>query len=313
MRAFLLGPTASGKTEAAVAWARRAGAEILSMDSMLVYRGMDLGTAKPSLEERGGVPHHLIDLVEPGEEYSVSRWVEAARRAEAEVLERGRWPLYVGGTGLYFKAITAGLFEGPSVPAALRAAVEAALADGGREALRAELAGVDPELPARVHPNDDKRLLRGVETFRATGWPLSAWQAQWKAEDKRIGEPAAALVWPREVAHARIERRFDAMMAGGLLEEVRGILARGGFSRSASMGLGYRQVLDHLEGRCSLAEARNKAVALTRRLVRRQTTWLRSFPDLRWVEAGEDDDGESLGDRLAAALPEWPPATEKLE
>ncbi len=308
MRAFLLGPTASGKTEAAVAWARQVGAEILSMDSMLVYRGMDLGTAKPSMEERGGVPHHLIDLVDPREEYSVSRWLEAAQAAEAEVLARGAWPLYVGGTGLYFKAITAGLFAGPSVPAELRAAVERELAAGGREALRAELGRVDPELHARLHPNDDKRLLRGIETFRATGRPLSSWQAQWKAEDKRIGEPAAALVWPRELAHARIERRFDAMMAGGLIEEVQGVLARGGFGRSASMGLGYRQVLDHLAGLCSLPEARDKAVALTRRLVRRQTTWLRSFPDLRWVEAAPGDSAESLGARLAAALPGWPPA-----
>ncbi len=305
MRAFLLGPTASGKTAASVEWARRAGAEILSMDSMLVYRGMDLGTAKPTEEERGGVPHHLIDLVGPEEEFSVSRWLEAAQRAEREVRARGRLPLYVGGTGLYFKAATAGLFAGPSVPGAVREEVEAELAAGGRERLREELHRGDPALHARLHPNDDKRLLRGVETLRATGRPLSAWQEQWRDEDKSVGEPAVALVWPRADAHRRIEQRFDAMLEAGLLEEVRRIRDGAGFSRSASMGLGYHQLLAHLDGRLSLAEARERAVTATRRLVRRQTTWLRSFPDLRWVEAREDEDAAALAGRLAAALPEW--------
>nr|MBC8327202.1 tRNA (adenosine(37)-N6)-dimethylallyltransferase MiaA [Planctomycetota bacterium] len=285
MRVFLLGPTASGKTEAAVAWAQRCGAEILSMDSMLVYRGMDLGTAKPSLEERGGVPHHLMDLVEPHQEYSVSRWVEAAAAAEREVRARGRLPLYVGGTGLYFKAITAGLFEGPSVPPALRAAVEAELADGGRPALRAELSAGDPELHARIHAHDDKRLVRGVETLRATGRALSDWQRQWPAGDKSIGEPAAALVWPRAVAHARIEARFDRMLADGLVDEVRAILGRGGFGRAASMALGYRQVPDPLSRRRRLAAARRPPLALPRRLGRGPPPPLPSSPDPRSVGA----------------------------
>lgn len=305
MRAFLLGPTASGKTAAAVAWARATGAEILSMDSMQVYRGMDLGTAKPSLAERGGVVHHLLDLIGPEEEFSVARWLAAARAAEAEVSARGRAVLYAGGTGLYFKAAVAGLFDGPAVPAAVRAAVEAELAAGRGEDLREELRRCDPALHARLHPRDDKRLLRGIETLRATGRALSAWQAQWSSADKRIGEPAVALHWPRALAHARIEQRFDAMLAAGLLDEVRRIRAGATFGRSASMAVGYRQLLDHVEGRCSLAEARARAIALTRRLVRRQTTWLRSFPDLHWVEGRAGESAEELAARLAAAAPEF--------
>ncbi|RMH04091.1 MAG: tRNA (adenosine(37)-N6)-dimethylallyltransferase MiaA [Planctomycetota bacterium] len=305
MRAFLLGPTAAGKTAAAVALARRTRAEILSMDSMLVYRGLDIGTAKPGPEERGGVRHHLIDLVGPDEEFSVSRWLAAARAAEAEVRRRGAPVLYVGGTGLYFKAAVAGLFDGPSVPAELRRRVEAELAAGGREALRRELAAGDPVLHARLHPHDDKRLLRGIEVLRHTGRPLSSWQRQWRRRS-RIGEPAVALVRPRAEVHRRIEERFDAMLAAGLLEEVDRIRRGPGFSRSARMALGYRQLLDHLEGRCSLEEARRRAIALTRRLVRRQTTWLRSFPDLVWVEAGPAESAEDLARRLAAALRPWP-------
>ncbi|TAH35091.1 MAG: tRNA (adenosine(37)-N6)-dimethylallyltransferase MiaA [Planctomycetota bacterium] len=296
-RVFLLGPTAAGKTAVAVALARRLDAEILSMDSMLVYRGMDIGTAKPSLAERAAVRHHLLDLVAPNEEFSVARYLEAAAAAQAGAPRA----LFVGGTGLYLKALTAGMFEGPSVPPEVRAQVEAQLASAGRDALRAELQRHDPVLHARLHPNDDQRLLRAVETFRATGRPLSSWQRQWTGP-ARIGEPAAALHLPREVLRERVAARFDAMLAAGFLDEVRRIRDTCGFSRSAAKALGYRQLLEHLEGRCSLAQARERAITLSRTLIRRQMTWLRSFPDLRWVPAAAGEAPEALAARVAHAL-----------
>ena len=298
-RIFLVGPTATGKTAVGVALARRLAAEVLSMDSMLVYRGMDIGTAKPTLEERGGVPHHLLDLVEPTEEYSVARYVADAARVQAEVEARDKRPLYVGGTGLYLKALTAGLLEAPPIPAEVRAGVAAELEAGRRDALRAELERVDPELHARLHPGDDKRLLRGVETWRAVGRPLSELQRQWREQDA-LGEPAVALHWPREALRERVARRFDAMLAAGFLAEVRRLRESPGLGPTASKALGYRQLLDHLDGACTLDEARQRAITLTRTLIRRQMTWLRSFPDLRWVEvqAGADPD------RLAAQVEE---------
>ena len=301
-RVFLLGPTASGKTAVALALAQRLGAEICSLDSMLVYRGMDIGTAKPTPAERAHVRHHLIDLVPPSEEFSVARYLEAAAAAEAGIRARGRVALYAGGTGLYLKALTAGLFAGPGVPAALRAQVAGELAaPGGRAALRAELAAADPALYARLHEHDDQRLLRGIETWRATGRPLSAWQEQWAGRE-RIGAPAAALHWPRAALRARVAERFDAMLAAGFLDEVARLRAHPGFGASARKALGYRQLLEHLEGRLTLPQARERAITLTRTLIRRQMTWLRSFADLRWIEVGAGDAPDRLAARAAAAL-----------
>ncbi len=299
-RFFLLGATASGKSAVGVALARRLGAEILSADSMLVYRGMDVGTAKPTPAERAGIPHHLLDLVDPWEEFSVARWLAAARAAETDVAARGRVALYVGGTALYLKARSAGLHPVP-VPAAIREEVEAALAAGRAGELRAELARVDPELHARIHAGDHKRLARGIEVWRATGRPLSAWQRQWRP-GQPLGRPAVALRWPRGELRARIAWRFDAMLAGGLVEEVREIQARGGFGRTAAAAIGYREVLDHLAGACSLEEARERAIRRTRTLVRRQETWLRSFPDLQWLEVVSGTTPEALAATVEGLL-----------
>lgn len=300
MRYFLLGPTASGKTEVSLELAKSLNAEILSMDSMLVYRGMDIGTAKPSMVERGKVPHHLIDLVSPDEDFSVSKYIKEAQKIELSVTSKGKSVLYVGGTGLYFKSLLFGLFEGPPIPAELRAELEGRIENGERGALRNELQHADPDLFHKLHENDDKRLLRGLETYLATGRPLSDWQAQWQGH-RPVEEPAAALIWDRAEAHRRVEGRFQAMMGEGLLEETENILATGGFGRSARQAIGYRQVLEHLEEGLPLEEASRKAISATRRLIRRQTTWIRNFPGVQLIPMNEETTPQEIAKQIAAS------------
>ncbi len=284
-RFFLLGPTAAGKTEVALALAPLLGAEIFSLDSMLVYRGMDLGTAKPDAAERARVRHHLLDLADPDEDFSAARWVSAARAAEAEAARRGVAALYAGGTALYLKALLHGLPEGRTVPASVREGLLAEhAAPGGLERLRAELERVDPVAAARIHPRDAKRLLRALEHARAFGEPWSAALAPWPPGGA-LGAPAVALRWSRAALHARIEERFARMLEQGFLEEARRLLAHPGFGRAARRAVGYRWLIEHLEGRLALAEAVERGKRDTRVLVRRQETWLRSFPDLHWVAA----------------------------
>lgn len=301
-RYFLLGPTASGKTAVSLALARHLHAEILSLDSMLVYRGMDIGTAKPSLEERATVPHHLIDVVDPSEEFSVKRYVEAAAAVEQDLAARGKTALYVGGTTMWFKALMFGLLEVPEASVEVRAELEQLLQqEGGIEAMRAELEQVDPAAFERIHPNDTRRLQRALETYRQTGRALSDWQSQW-SEDRTLKAPTALLDWPREVLRARVELRFSMMVEAGLLEEVQGIRDGVGFGRTAGKGIGYRQVLEHLEGRCSLDEALQQCVTKTHVLIRRQMTWLRSFPGILKIPMTDRLDPEVVAGELAAAF-----------
>lgn len=299
-RFFLLGPTAAGKTEVALALARRLQADIYSLDSMLVYRGMDVGTAKPSSEQRAAVPHFLLDLVEPSEAFSASRWVEAARAAEAGA--SGRRALYVGGTSLYLKSLLHGLPEGREVPAAIRDALQLEwLEEGGPQLLRAELERVDPVAAARIHVRDAQRTLRALGHARAFGQPWSSALAPWPAQGA-LGVPAVALRWPRASLHARITERFLQMMKDGLLEEVSRLKANPGFGPTARRAIGYRHLLSHLEQGQPLAQAIGQAQRDTRVLVRRQETWLRSFPDLQWIEAGDGCAPEELAERAARAL-----------
>ncbi|MCH2102174.1 MAG: tRNA (adenosine(37)-N6)-dimethylallyltransferase MiaA [Planctomycetes bacterium] len=287
-RYFLLGPTASGKTRVACALAEPLRAEILSMDSMLVYRGMNLGTAKPSADEQAAAPHHLIDLIYPHEEYSVARWLKAADAVEADLVQRGKNALYVGGTNLYLKARTAGLLESPLISEKVRGSVrKEGAAEGGIKALYSELQEVDPDSAERIHPNDAQRIHRAVEMYRATGRPLTALQQEWSS-GQALGASAVALAWPREELRGRVARRFEQMLAQGFLDEVRDLCAARGFGPTAGKALGYRQMLAYLEGSCTLDEARDRAVTGTRTYIRRQMTWLRSFPDLQWVEMCDD-------------------------
>ncbi|MBK1612749.1 tRNA (adenosine(37)-N6)-dimethylallyltransferase MiaA [Rubrivivax gelatinosus] len=278
----LAGPTASGKTAAALALAARRPLEIISVDSALVYRGLDIGTAKPSAAERAAVPHHLIDIVDPADSYSAARFVADATRLVAEIAARGRLPLLVGGTMLYFKALRDGLDTMPETDPAIRAELDARAAALGWPALHAELARVDPVTAARLAPNDAQRIQRALEVFLGSGRPISAWQ-----QGARAQRPAAAA-WPlvslepasRAWLHGRIAERFDAMLAAGLVDEVRALRARGDLQPGlpSMRCVGYRQAWEALDAG-DLAPLRERGVAATRQLAKRQLTWLRAMPE----------------------------------
>lgn len=281
---FLTGPTASGKTAVGLVLAERIGAEIVSLDSMAVYRGLDLGTAKPTTAERARVPHHLVDLVEPEEEFSVAEYLAAAARACDAIAARGRAALFVGGTPLYLKALLRGLSPGPPADWALRRELAEWAEGAGPSALHARLAQVDPAAAARLHPHDTRRLIRALEVHATTGQPLSASQTQFTA-----AAPAHPRVfvldWPREVLYERINRRVEAMFAAGLVDEVQNLLAAGRrFGRTAGQALGYHEVLAHLAGQRDLAATIELVQRRTRQFAKRQGTWFRSLAECQGVD-----------------------------
>lgn len=273
---FLLGPTASGKHQAALLLAGKLDAEIISVDSMKVYRGMDVGTAKPGREDLALVPHHLIDICDPSETYSAGRFVADAAAARKEIEARGKRALFVGGTSLYYKAYRYGMFEGPPADPMLR---DELIAEGSA-ALHAELSRVDPAAAKRIHPNDLKRLVRAVEVFRKTGEPISSRQSQF---DRPKGEACVFILRRTDLA-GRVEARVGLMIKMGLVDEVRRLLARP-WSKEGRSAVGYREIVDHLEGRCSLEEARQAIVRDTLRFTRRQATWFKTFAEARFVDS----------------------------
>jgi tRNA dimethylallyltransferase len=294
--ACLLGPTASGKTAAALAFAARAPVEIVSIDSALVYRGMDIGTAKPTHEELARVPHHLIDIIEPTEAYSAAQFRADALRLVADITARGNVPLFVGGTMLYFKALTEGLNDLPSADAALRAQLEAQAARDGWPALHARLARVDAASAARLAPNDAQRIQRALEVYLLTGEPMSALLAR-PAHDRQAPYrfvPIALEPSARAVLHARIAARFDAMLAAGFVDEVERLRARGDLNSDlpSMRCVGYRQVWSYLDGAIDYATMRDTGIFATRQLCKRQLTWLRSMPDRVVVDCCAASAGE---------------------
>lgn len=295
----LAGPTASGKSAAGVALAERIGGEILSLDSMAVYRGMDVGTAKPSDEDRARVPHHLIDLVEPHESFSVADYLRAAEAACRDVVTRGRTPLFVGGTGLYLRSLLRGVFEGPSAAPEVRRRLEAEAEAAGPEALHARLGKVDPAAAARLHPNDVRRVVRALEVAELTGRPLSAQQEHPPLPEGERPEHVYWLSPPRAWLYERIDRRVDAMMSAGLLDETRRLLAQPeGLGRTARQALGYRELIDHLEGRLTLSEAVDLIKLRTRQFAKRQHTWFRNLEECRAFSITGEESAEELADRL---------------
>ena len=278
----LLGPTASGKSRLALQLAKAQPIEIISIDSAQVYRGMDIGTAKPSRAERRAVPHHLIDLIDPSEAYSAGRFREDALRAVAEIHARNRIPLLVGGTMLYYRALAQGIDALPGADATIRASLDEEAARQGWPALHAKLAMIDPEAAARIQPNDSQRIQRALEVFRSTGEPLSRLQAGKK--DALPFELKAFALVPDDRAelHRRIEARFDAMLQNGLVDELRAL--RGDYELSDKMpsmrAVGYRQAWRFLEGEITQRELRDTGIAATRQLAKRQLTWLRSLAGL---------------------------------
>jgi tRNA dimethylallyltransferase len=281
----LVGPTASGKTEASVTLARRLGGEILVVDSMTVYRGMDVGTAKPSVAERGGVAHHLVDLAEPWEPFSVAAFQAEARRVLAEVAGRGRRAVLVGGSGLYLRAVVDDL-RFPGTDPRLRGALEAEARALGPSRLHDRLAAFDPAAAARIERRNSRRIVRALEVAALTGRPFSSFASAWdRYPSSRVR--AAGVRPDPEALRSRIEARVRGMVEGGLLKEVRGLLERGlGPKLTAAQAIGYLEMAEHLEGTMSLEEAMEVTVRRTRALARRQIAWFRRDPRIRWFDVG---------------------------
>ncbi|MGB7324712.1 MAG: tRNA (adenosine(37)-N6)-dimethylallyltransferase MiaA [Rubripirellula sp.] len=295
----LTGPTASGKSAVAIELAKRINGEIISLDSIAVYRGMDIGSAKPSAEEQAAVPHHLIDLVDATEDFSVARYLRAAHDVVAEIGSRGRTPIFVGGTPMFLKGVLRGFDPGPPADWAFREAVEADVERYGAEALRDRLQQVDPLAAHRIGKNDTRRMIRALEVARLTGQPISHRQIQF---DKAVAPShcrVVSLLWPRKMLHERINSRVDAMFDAGLVDEVRGLLDRHGeLSRTAAQAVGYREVISHLRGGLGLDETKSDVATHTRQLAKRQESWLRSFSEIRPVEVVDAIDPRTVADEM---------------
>lgn len=300
----IVGPTAAGKSDIALSLAQCFGAELVSVDSALVYRGMDIGSAKPSAAERSRVPHWLIDVREPDQPYSAADFVADAEAAIRDIESRGRVPLLVGGTMLYLRALLQGLSELPSSDPALRAELAEELAQRGAAALHAELAGIDAAAAARIHPNDPQRLLRALEVFRQTGTPISVLQQAWSAAPRRAGVLIALAPQDRSLLHRRIEARFDAMLAAGFLDEVRGLMQRPGMHPDlpSMRAVGYRQAWAHLAGEYDLARCRELSIYATRQLAKRQLTWLRGSTAVEWFDPTAGTTSAAISQRVGMLL-----------
>lgn len=299
---LLMGPTASGKSALAIRLAEQLPLELISVDSAMVYRGMDIGTAKPERALRERVAHHLIDIRDPAERYSAGEFVLDARRAAEQIWARGKTPLLVGGTMLYFHALTDGIAELPEGDAGLRAAIDAEGAHLGWPAMHAELAKVDPLAAGRIHVNDPQRIQRALEVYRLTGAPISSLQSARLSvfSDVQIVEFAIAPL-ERDELHTRIANRFLAMLEAGFLQEVRGFYARGDLTAEhpAMRAVGYRQLWRHLAGQIGLDEATVQALAATRQLAKRQFTWLRRRVDARWLDSMHPEVASQLFNALS--------------
>jgi tRNA dimethylallyltransferase len=299
---LLMGPTGSGKTEAAVRLAEQLPLEIISVDSALVYRGMDIGTAKPSSSVRARTPHHLIDIRDPSQGYSVGEFTLDVQRVMQEIWSRGRQPLLVGGTMMYFHALTAGIADLPEADLAVRAAIDAKAAQAGWAAVHEELAQVDPQAAARIHINDPQRIQRALEVHRITGKTITALQQDRVSAfaDVNVMEIALAPLERAEL-HTKIEMRFKAMLDAGFVQEVRNLYERGGLSpeHPSMRAVGYRQLWRYLAGHIGLNEATDQAIAATRQLAKRQMTWLRRRTDARWLDSMRPDVARAIFDALS--------------
>lgn len=289
---LLMGPTASGKTALGVALAQALGTEIISVDSALVYRGMDIGTAKPTLTERGGVAHHLIDILDPSESFSTGQFRDRALALMADITARGKRPLLVGGTMLYFSALTQGLAQLPPADAEIRQRLDDELQTLGKEVLHDRLAQVDPQAAARIHVNDPQRVQRALEVYEISGRPLSSFfDADQPAEHPYRFIKIIVAPEQRKTLHDKIAERFDLMLKQGFLDEVRTLWQRGDLDESlpSIRCVGYRQAWSYLNGEYDLATMRDKAIVATRQLAKRQFTWLRKEQDVLHLLSGADD------------------------
>jgi tRNA dimethylallyltransferase len=323
---YLTGPTAAGKTVVGIKLARLIGAEIISLDSMALYRGMDIGTAKPTSDERSAVPHHLIDLIEPAEEFSIAQYLEAAVQAASQISQRGKQVLFVGGTALYLKALLRGLHSGPPANWKLRNELEELARIEGPQTLHQRLQQVDPATAAKLHMNDIRRIIRALEVYAATGQPISSYQQHFD-----VGRPAEqcrvfVLDCPREQLEERMRRRVDAMFEAGLVEEVARIQGLGvrsresgvnnqslapvprpdetkaapqAFGRTAGQAVGYREVIEHLRDERDLAATIDLVKLRTRQFAKRQLTWFRGLSECRWIKVEEPLDPTAKARQIA--------------
>jgi tRNA dimethylallyltransferase len=298
---YLTGPTAAGKTGVGIEMARLLNAEIISLDSMAVYRGMDIGTAKPTPSQRAAVPHHLIDILDPVQEFSVSDYVQRAHQTMAAIRAAGREVLFVGGTPMYLKAMLRGLFQGPPADWEFRAQVEEEARRVGIEALHQRLQQVDPLAASKLHANDVRRIIRALEVYKITGEPISHLQLQFEEGTAAVRCRVFTLSWPRPTLYRRIDARVEWMFASGLVEEVRGLLdTYGQLGRTASQAVGYREVIEALNEQAPWADTHERVKARTHQFARRQETWFRSLCECRRIELSEDATPADIAQQLVA-------------
>ncbi len=299
---YLTGPTASGKTEIGVALARRLNAEVLALDSMTLYRGMDIATAKPSLAARAGIPHHLIDMIDPWESASFAAYRDWAAAKAAQVEQCGKRALFVGGTPLYLKALLRGLFIGPAADREIRTRLDREAVEHGDPALHRRLAVVDPKSAARLHPHDRRRIVRALEVIELTGRPISELQTQ----HDRPAPPTVrvfALELPRASLHERINRRVIKFMNSGLVDEVRRLqTGPQPFSNVAAQAIGYREVMAMLAGQATMSQTVERIQARTRHFAKRQATWFRGLEEVRSINVTPDEGPERVADRLVLSI-----------
>jgi tRNA dimethylallyltransferase len=297
---FLAGPTAVGKSEVALLLAEQLGGEIISVDSMQVYRGLDIGTAKPTAAERARIPHHLIDVAELAEPFDAARFCALAKEAEAQITARGHRPIFCGGTGLYFKAYLEGLGEAPASSPQLRAELEATPLN----VLLEELAARDPATFEKIDRQNPRRVIRALEVIRLTGRPFSEQRSQWtQATDGPMNGQFVVLNRAKPELDARINARVDTMFAQGLVAETESLLQRGlADNPTAMQSIGYRQVVEHLRGERSLADTVELVKARTRQFAKRQLTWFRRHADAKWIDIATTDAPPALAGRILAAI-----------
>ncbi len=296
---ILTGPTASGKTDIGLKIARTINAEVISADSMLVYRGMDIGTEKPSLEVRRKVPHHLIDIVAPWEEYSVGQFVKDFETVVQSLSQQGKQLIVVGGTALYLKVITDGLFEGPPADWEYRNYLKSIVAEKGPIQLHKMLSEIDPETAMKLHFNDQKRIIRALEVFKTTGQRISSFQTQFGHKNPKYNCTIVAIEYDRDTLYKRIEARVDRMFSRGLIDEVRTLRDNPlGLSKQASQALGYKEIIDFFHGKYTYSEVSQEIKQRTRRFAKRQMTWFRSFSNIHWIRACADSDTSKLSEEI---------------
>ncbi|MBU6391365.1 MAG: tRNA (adenosine(37)-N6)-dimethylallyltransferase MiaA [Planctomycetota bacterium] len=307
---ILTGPTACGKTDIAIKIAEKSDAEIISADSMLVYRGMDIGTEKPSLAIRSKIPHHLIDIVDPWEEYSVGRYVKDFEAIANTLYQRGKPFIVVGGTALYLKAIMDGLFEGPDADWEYRDYLKSISVERGPNALYKMLTDIDPETASKLHFNDQKRVIRALEVIKKAGRGISSFQTQFGHKNPKYNCTIVAIEYDRNILYNRIETRVDRMLARGLIDEVRTLLNNPlGLSKQASQALGYKEIIDFFNEKYTLFEATDIIKRRTRRFAKRQMTWFRSFSNIHWIYAHPEDEVT----RISKKVLDWLTGRKNLE